>query len=99
MERIRRGEADDSLMGKRRTKGHFLWKLNNCCNLISYGVIDYFNEPQMAYYALKRAYSPLQISFQIDDRISVWMVNDTAEQINGSINIALFSLGENKKEC
>ena len=99
VERIRRGEADDSLMGKRRTKGHFLWKLNNCCNLISYGVIDYFNEPQMAYYALKRAYSPLQISFQIDDRISVWMVNDTAEQINGSVNIALFSLGENKKSA
>ena len=96
VERIRRGKADGSGIGNRITKGHFLWKLNNCCNLISYGIIDYFNEPQMAYYALKRAYSPIQVSFQVEDRIAVWLVNDTAGQIRGSVEIFLFSLKQNK---
>lgn len=65
--------------------------------MISYGVVDYFNEPQMAYYALKRAYEPIQVSFEIEDRISVWLVNDTMETRRGNVEVALFSLSQNRQ--
>lgn len=97
VERFRRGKTALRPEGERRTKGHILWKFNNCSNMISYGVVDYFNEPQMAYYALKRAYEPLQISFDIGDRISVWLVNDTMETRRGSVEVTLFSLSKNQK--
>ena len=97
VERFRRGKTALYPEGERRTKGHILWKFNNCSNMISYGVVDYFNEPQMAYYALKRAYEPVQVSFDIGDRISVWLVNDTMGQLRGSVETVLFSLTQNKK--
>lgn len=97
VERFRRGKTALEPDGERRTKGHILWKFNNCSNMISYGVVDYFNEPQMAYYALKRAYEPVQVSFDIGDRISVWLVNDTTKTIRGSVEVTLFSLGKNQK--
>lgn len=97
VERFRRGKTALRPEEERRTKGHILWKFNNCSNMISYGVVDYFNEPQMAYYALKRAYEPLQVSFDIGDRISVWLVNDTMETRRGSVEVTLFSLRKNEK--
>lgn len=96
VERFRRGKPDYAPEGERITKGHLLWKLNNCSNLISYGLVDYFDEPQMAYYALKKAYEPLQISFSIEDSISLWIVNDTAEYQEGTVTVLLFDLGENR---
>lgn len=97
VERFRRGKTAREPEGERKTKGHILWKFNNCSNMISYGVVDYFNEPQMAYYALKRAYEPVQVSFDIGDRISVWLVNDTMERLRGSLEASLFSLSQNRR--
>lgn len=95
VERIRRGRPDHEAEKERRTRGHYLWKMNNCSNLISYGVIDYFGEPQMAYYALKRAYEPFQASFSVGDRIAFWLVNDTCQNKRGSARIRLFDIAEN----
>lgn len=97
VERFRRGKTASKPEGERKTKGHILWKFNNCSNMISYGVVDYFNEPQMAYYALKRAYEPIQVSFEIEDRISVWLVNDTMETRHGNVEVGLFSLSQNRQ--
>lgn len=95
VERVRRGRPDHEAGKERRTRGHFLWKLNNCSNLISYGAIDYFGDPQMVYYALKRAYEPLQASFSVGDRIAFWIVNDTAGRTAGSARIRLFDIAKN----
>lgn len=97
VERMRRGKPDYLPDAPRRTKGHILWKLNNCSNLISYGIVDYFNEPQMAYYALKRAYEPLQVSFSIEDRIGIWMVNDTPVPAQGRVIVTVFNIEENQE--
>lgn len=95
VERVRRGKPDYMPEAPRKTKGHILWKLNNCSNLISYGLVDYFNEPQMVYYFLKRAYEPLQISFSLENHIGVWIVNDTPQQVRGTAKISVFSLEKN----
>lgn len=92
IEGFRRGRPIWDAIGPRRTKGHMLWKLNNNSNIISYGVVDYFNEPSMAYYALKRAYEPFQISFSIEDTIGVWAVNDTAKMMEGTVEVSLIEM-------
>lgn len=96
VEQFRRGRPSWDIMGKRRTHGHILWKFNNNSNIISYGVVDYFNEPLRAYYALKRAYEPFQISFSVEDSIGVWVVNDTPVKQEGSVQISLLELDTNK---
>lgn len=95
IERYRRGRHSTSSTNKRITQGHLLWKLNNSSNHIFFGVIDYFLEPYIAYYALKRAYEPVLLCFEIDDFIKLWMVNDTTKSIRGRIYIGLFCLTSN----
>lgn len=92
VERFRRGRPDTAPYGPRCTNGHLLWKLNNNSNIFSYGVVDYFCEPMMAYYALRRAYEPLLVSFSVEDHISVWVTNDTPAPVEGSVEVRLFSL-------
>ncbi|MFA9380584.1 MAG: glycoside hydrolase family 2 protein [Acetanaerobacterium sp.] len=96
VERFRRGKPASDAEGPRKTKGHLLWKFNNNSNIISFGIVDYFNEPQMAYYALRDAYSPLLVSFSIEDEITVWLSNDTQSHYNGTVVVKLFHLSENK---
>lgn len=96
IERFRRGRPYWEKSDLRRTKGHLLWKFNNNSNIISYGVIDYFNEPLMAYYALKRAYEPFIVSFSIEDFIGVWIVNDTVKTKSGRVQVILLDLEKNK---
>lgn len=96
VERFRRGKPASDAEGPRLTKGHLLWKYNNNSNIISYGIIDYFDEPGMAYYALRNAYSPLLVSFSIEDEITVWLTNDTQDHYQGTVLVKLFNLSENK---
>ena len=98
VERFRRGRSEADADKTRKTKGHLLWKFNNNSNIISYGVVDYFNEPMRAYYALKRAYEPFQISFSIGNHITLWAVNDTPEKKEGIVRAQLFSPGKNQVE-
>ena len=98
VERFRRGRSEADADKTRKTKGHLLWKFNNNSNIISYGVVDYFNEPMRAYYALKRAYEPFQISFSIGNHITLWAVNDTPEKKEGIVRVQLFSPGKNQVE-
>lgn len=92
VEQFRRGRPSWDVMGARRTRGHILWKFNNNSNIISYGIVDYFNEPLMAFYALKRAYEPFQISFSVEDSIGVWAVNDTVRRQEGNVRVSLLGL-------
>lgn len=92
IEGFRRGKPLDDPIGRRRCNGHIVWKFNNNSNIISYGIVDYFNEPLRAYYELKRLYEPFQVSFSIEDKISVWAVNDTLEDVSGKLVIKRINL-------
>lgn len=85
VEAYRRGRPHHEHHLPRRTMGHYLWKLNNALPMIYSNVIDYFLEPTIAYYALKRAYSPTLLTFEVADSIYLWCVNDTATDIRGTL--------------
>ncbi len=95
VERYRRGKLTADGV-QRRTRGHLLWKLNNSSNHIFFGVLDYFLEPYIPFYALRRAYSPLLLSFEIGDHIRLWFTNDTPETVEGVVCVGLFDPWKNQ---
>jgi hypothetical protein len=92
VERYRRGRPASDPDGPRRSMAHYWWKLNNTWPQVYSCVIDYFLEPNMAYYAMRRAHDPVLISFDIEDSIHVWLVNDTGTLVAGSLNFMLYDI-------
>ncbi len=94
--RYRRGRSyEERYENYRKCKGHLWWKLNTSAPHIYSGLMDYYLEPCMPYFALKRLYQPFQIFFSKDDYIGVWLVNDTLEVQEGTVYIKLFHLNKN----
>jgi len=98
VERYRRGKPVWDAHGPRRCQGHLVWKLNTTMPHIYSSVIDYYLEPGMPYYALKRAYEPILVSFEIGDHIYAWIVNDSTEIVKGSLTVQLYNIFLNKAE-
>lgn len=49
-------------------------------------------EPYHAYYALRRAFAPVLLSFEIDTFIRLWAINDSTEEVTGTVKIQLYHL-------
>ena len=76
---------------ERKCHGHLIWKLHATFPHIYSNILDYYLEPGIAYYALKRTYSPLLLSFEVSDFIVVWITNDTPHDFEGKVQIKLFN--------
>jgi len=88
VERERRGVPDGEPDGSRRCWGNMIWRLNDSWPIIYWSAIDYYLEPKIPYYFLRRAYDPILISFeQTNDRIAVWIVNDSPEPVSGNLEV------------
>jgi beta-mannosidase len=98
VERYRRGKPVWDSQGRRRCQGHLVWKLNTTRPHIYSSIIDYYLEPGIPYYALKRAYEPVLVSFEISDHIYAWIVNDSTETVEGSLILQLFDIASSKVE-
>ncbi len=96
VERYRRGRPVTDPDGPRRTMGHFWWKLNASWPQIYSELIDYYLEPNMGYYSMRRAYRPVLVSIEIGDHIHVWVVNDSAEPVRGTLVVQLYDIFENR---
>ena len=96
IERYRRGRPARDAAGPRRCMGHYLWKLNNTWPMIYSNVIDFYLEPNMAYYALRRAHAPVLACFEIGDHIHAWVVNDSGRRVVGRLSFRLFDMFKNR---
>ena len=86
VERQRRGVPDGAPDGNRRCWGNIVWRLNDSWPMIYSSVIDYYLQPKIAYYFLRRAYEPVLVSFEkSQDRICVWVVNDSPQPVKGTL--------------
>ncbi len=89
-ERQRRGVPDGHPDTYRRSWGAAVWRLNDSWPIIYMSIVDYYLEPKIPYYYLKRACEPLLISFeQTADRICVWVTNDRAVHFADSLTVEL----------
>lgn len=94
--KIRCGRPAHDLTAPRRCQGHFVWKLNDAFPSINFTLIDAYLELTATYYAVKRAYRPLTVVFEICESIYCWGINDTAEDFSGRLVLKAFSRYQNK---
>ncbi|MDR1286323.1 MAG: hypothetical protein LBK08_01820 [Treponema sp.] len=92
VECCRRGKPEGDPSLPFRSNGHMIWKLNDTWPSIYCGAIDYYLLPNMSYYALKRAYQPVILSFENGDRIRLWVVNDTMAPVEAKLRVRVFDL-------
>jgi beta-mannosidase len=92
IERQRRGRPATDLSCQRRCGGYLIWKLNDSWPQIYSAKVDYFLEPYIDYYSIRRSYSPVLVSFDIDSSIYVWVVNDTPNDINGQLTVQAYHM-------
>ncbi len=85
IERERRGVPDDEPAGSRRCWGNIVWRFNDAWPMIYSSVLDYYLEPKIAFYFMRRAYEPVLVSFErTPDKICVWVINDSPEPVAGT---------------
>ena len=96
LERVRMGGPDGKTPPARRSKGHFSCKLNDTWPKVYCAIIDFFQEGFMPYYATLQAQAPVLVCFDVRDEIKLWLVNDSPEDISGSVCFGLFDINENK---
>ncbi len=88
IERLRRGRPDGAPEGPRRCWGSTIWRLNDSWPIVYWSAVDYYLEPKIPYYFVKRAYAPVLISFeQTPDELNVWVVNDSGEPVSGYLTV------------
>jgi beta-mannosidase len=91
VERSRRGRPAVDNSGYRICKGHTVWKLNEPYPAFYSSMIDYYLEPYIPYYALRRANEPVMLSFDIGNDIYLWLVNDSRDAAEGTVVCSLFN--------
>lgn len=91
VERSRRGRPSAEPEGERRCMGHYVWKFNDSWPQVYCSMIDYNLEPYIPYYTLKRAHAPVMLSFDIQDFIYLWVVNDSPRYVEGTVVFKLFN--------
>ena len=88
VERERRGVPDGQPDGARRCWGNTIWRLNDSWPIIYWSAIDYYLEPKIPYYFLRRAYEPVLVCFErTNDRIAAWIVNDSPKAAAGKLTV------------
>lgn len=90
-EMVRRGnkhETDPS----HRSKGYVTCKLLDTWPKIYCSTIDFFLEGYIPYYTILRGFSPVMASFQKDDNLRLWIVNDSGETFQGSVTFGAYDL-------
>jgi len=92
VERQRRGRPADEKTDRRCCGGYIVWKYNDSWPQVYSGKVDFFLEPYHAYYALRRAYAPVMLSFDIGTFLYLWAVNDSTEPVSGTVKIQLYHL-------
>jgi hypothetical protein len=95
VERQRRGRPAEGDPGKRICGGYLAWKYNDSWPQIYGAKVDYFCEPYLTYYALRRTYAPLLLSLEVGAYIWLWVVNDGPEPVEGEVTVQLWHLYEN----
>lgn len=91
---------------ERHCGGALLWQLNDCWPTISWAIVDYFLKPKPAYYAVKRALSPIAVGVQREHHdwsvaharppkttgYAVWIASNKPKEIRGRVELRFLSV-------
>ncbi len=90
-EQVRRGGKDPASSSV-RSKGYVTCKLLDTWPKIYCSTIDFFLEGYIPYYTMLRAFAPVMLSFQKDDCIRLWLVNDSPRAFRGRVTVGAYNL-------
>ncbi len=77
---------------KFRTAGSLFWQLNDCWPVSSWSIIDSALRPKAAYFAAKRFFNPLSLSFKkVSSGIECWVTNDRLAPVHLSLALRILS--------
>lgn len=91
---------------ERRCGGALLWQMNDCWPGISWAIVDYFQRPKPAYYAVSRVLKPLAIGVQREhhdwsvahaeppktSKYSLWMASSLQKSVTGTVEMRFISV-------
>lgn len=91
---------------ERRCGGALLWQMNDCWPGISWAIVDYFQRPKPAYYAISRVLKPLAIGVQREhhdwsvahaepprtSKYSLWVSSSLRESVSGTVEMRFISV-------
>lgn len=89
-EQIRRGSRTPVESGK-RSKGYLTCKLLDTWPKIYCSTIDFYQEGFIPYYSVGRLFSPVMLSFAKEESIRLWVVNDSCEDISGTLSVGIYN--------
>lgn len=70
--------------------GALVWQLGDCWPTLSWSVVDFHRRPKAGYWALKRAFAPLLLSWKDEGTaVSLWAVNDTVRPWAADVEVEL----------
>ncbi|MDD3334968.1 MAG: hypothetical protein PHI98_05555 [Eubacteriales bacterium] len=95
-EGVRRGKPSWDLTGPRRANGYMLWKINDTWPQFYCSLIDFFLETYIPYYQVRRSFAPVLLSFETEDHLLLWGVNDTDRDVRGTVRVLGFSMAYNR---
>ncbi|MEM2087571.1 MAG: glycoside hydrolase family 2 protein [Thermoproteota archaeon] len=82
---------------KFKTGGALIWQLNDCWPVMSWSLIDYYGDLKAAYYYVKKAFDPVNISLVVkQNTVEAWVCNDLLKQVKGKLKIVLSDLERGK---
>jgi beta-mannosidase len=81
-----RAEIEHHRRRKWSNAGAMFWMFNDCWPCASWSVVDYYLLPKPAYYAAKRACSPVLLAIIEEARsYDLYLVNDTMKPVSGPL--------------
>ena len=96
VERQRRGRPAEEPSDRRCCGGYIVWKYNDSWPQVYSAKVDFFLEPYHAYYALRRTFAPVMLSFDIGTFMYLWVINDSTDTVSGTVKIQLYHLEQSE---
>lgn len=79
--------------GHELTAGALLSQLQDCRSGVSWSIVDYFDRPKPAWYAIRRALAPLALGLALTEGgLAVWRANGTLRPFQGSFELRTWTL-------
>ena len=100
-EMVRRGSKEET-DPSHRSKGYVTCKLLDTWPKIYCSTIDFFLEGYIPYYTILRGFAPVMTSFQKEESVRLWIVNDSGETFRGKVTFGAYDLLKRtyyRKEC
>lgn len=90
--------------------GTLYWQMNDCWPVASWASMDYYGRWKAAQYTIKRSFKDIMLSIELPaekseqaesqhyDNISIHLINDTHESLEGTLRVALYHIREGLTE-